>query len=515
MPDFVALDWEKHELNGLEADVTRSAVRVHRCFCLAWPEHLAPDEEPEEAGRWLRSELKRLGVGARRALISLPRDEAVVRQFDVPDVSDEELPELVRLQAETKLSSSLDQLVIDFLPLPRVADLAVRPVLLVSISRQRLEQIRRIVEQAGLELAAVGMSSAATAELVARVEEEQGIDPDETSLTVTRDERRVEISLMRRRHLLFSHSMQLPGDDDRQDSRLILAEIRRSLGAHSRTDAGITVSRGWIIGGEDEHRTLSGMMTDQLDCEVGTIDPLAAPNVTVLPGAAEDEALLMLDQGGVRTHAPYAAPMGMLLASRQPTVEAVDFLNPRRAVERVDRRKLKIGLAAAAVVLIAGSTFGGMTWYVGTVEADIDVQQDKLARLEERITKGQPAMEAAAAVSQWDDHRVDWLQRLDEVNRLLQVLPGETERIGTDRIYVSNFRFSPLTGSAAGHVYATGLARTRRDVEQVYQRLSLRNYGVQAHAINRTSKDPDYPYSFQLDLTIASSSADEKPTTND
>ena len=37
MADFIALDWEKRTLNGLEATASKGRVQVRRCFELTWP----------------------------------------------------------------------------------------------------------------------------------------------------------------------------------------------------------------------------------------------------------------------------------------------------------------------------------------------------------------------------------------------------------------------------------------------------------------------------------------------
>jgi hypothetical protein len=82
---------------------------------------------------------------------------------------------------------------------------------------------------------------------------------------------------------------------------------------------------------------------------------------------------------------------------------------------------------------------------------------------------------------------------MTELNEILQ---------GTDRIYLADYRFSPPSGADAslGRIQAAGFARSRRDVEQLYQRLAERNFRVLPHEISDTSKDADYPYRFQLDL---------------
>jgi Tfp pilus assembly PilM family ATPase len=507
MADFIALDWEKRTLNGLEATASRGRVQVRRCFELTWPTSDANEEAgTRETGEWLKNELARLGISARKVFVSLPREEVVVRQIDVPDVPDEELPDLVRLQAETKLSTSIDSLVLDFLPLPRIEGDASRAVLLFTFDREKLNALREVVKAAGLELEQVGVSSVATAELVSRIERDQNLEPDETTLTVARDGKRIEISLMRSRHLLFTHSTQLTGDDAQHDSRLASAEIRRALGAHSQTDAGSTVARAWVVGAENEQQTLRQTMTDHLDFEVGVIDPLAGQNVTVLqdaignqdknvdPAAEAGEDVFMIDEGDAVSHTPFAAPMGLLMAAGQPMIETVDFLNPRRAIVRPDRRKQTIGLIAASVVLTVAVAYGTTWWQVSSLQQEAEESSKRFDQYSEMIKSGRPTVEAVDVIRDWEDHSDDWLARMMHVN---EALPG------TDRIYLQNYRFTPKAGDSAGHIHADGFAKSDDDVFELYQRLSDLGYRVQPQTVPRTSKDSDYPYRFQLELDIA------------
>jgi len=506
MADFIALDWEKRTLNGLEATASKGRVQVRRCFELTWPTSDTNEAaEPDQTGEWLKSELARLGITTRKVLVSLPREEVVVRQIDVPDVPDEELPNLVRLQAETKLSTSLDSLVLDFLPLPRIEGDASRAVLLFTFDREKLNILQKVVAAAGLELEQIGVSSVATADLVARIERDRNLEANETTLTVARDGKRIEISLMRSQHLLFTHSTQLTGENEQQDSRLASAEIRRALGAHSQANAESTVARAWIVGSENEQQTLRQTMTDNLDCPVGVIDPLAGQNVTVprdetgsqdanserVAKAGED--VFMIDEGDAQSHTPFAAPMGLLMAAGQPMIETVDFLNPRRTLVRPDRRKQTMGLIAASVVLAVAAAYGATQWQVSSLRQEAEEGNEQLAQFSKLIKSGRPTVEAVVVIHEWEKHSDDWLARMMHVN---EALPG------TDRIYLQNYRFTPKGGDSAGHIHADGFAKSDDDVFELYQRLSDLGYSVQPQTVPRTSKDSDYPYRFQLEIDI-------------
>ena len=50
MPDYLALDWETHQLSGLEASTSRQGVTVRKAFVWKWPEHLDLEKDRDEAG---------------------------------------------------------------------------------------------------------------------------------------------------------------------------------------------------------------------------------------------------------------------------------------------------------------------------------------------------------------------------------------------------------------------------------------------------------------------------------
>ena len=141
MPDFVAIEWDQHQLCGLAATVTSARVRVRQSFRLEWPADF--DRAGPTAGEWLRQELAQRGVRARQTVVSLPRDAFVVRQLGVPNVPDDQLALVVQLQAETKTSSPMERLILDFLPLPHMSPDGLRQVLVVTMARERFERARR------------------------------------------------------------------------------------------------------------------------------------------------------------------------------------------------------------------------------------------------------------------------------------------------------------------------------------------------------------------------------------
>ena len=92
MADILAIGWGEQRLIGLDAESTKQGVVVRRTFELEWPSDVKPLERPEEAGRWLKESLEKLGLAGQSVVVGLQRSDYVTRRLEVPDAPDEELP---------------------------------------------------------------------------------------------------------------------------------------------------------------------------------------------------------------------------------------------------------------------------------------------------------------------------------------------------------------------------------------------------------------------------------------
>lgn len=478
MSDWLVLDWEKQCLHGLEAEVSRAQVRVRQCFDISWPEELDPTADPQAAGQWLRKQLDQLGIQAKRVMISLPRDEAVVRQLEVPDVPDGDLPGLVRLQAETK-TSSIDRMVLDFLPLPRLIESPQRQVLTVAVLRDYLDVLQKIAAEAGLDVVRLGLSPIGTCELVARYETAQKLSTSVGTMVVARHGARYEISFLRDGHLLFTHSTQIAGSDPVQSSRMVLAEIRRSQGALGRLE--VEVGRVWLVGLLEENRHLLEAMRTGLKADVGLIDPW------------KDSGVHFGIKAEASSHAPFAGPLGMLLADGGPLVDAVDFLHPRKPVVRPDRRKQWIQVGVGVAVLLLVAAYFGMRSWAKSLDQTIAERQAQSQRMEETLKRGAPTLKALNELEDWEAQAVGVVPTFEQVTNALPA--GE-------RMYLDRLEFVSTSGSSVARVKASGVARARYDIELLNDRLARDGFDVLPHEISTQSKDSGYPYRALVELGV-------------
>jgi Tfp pilus assembly PilM family ATPase len=449
MAELLSLEWEHEEVRGVLADVTAGRVRVERTFVIAKPTTSASSSGPLQI-EWLRPELARLGLAAGQVLVALPRDEAIVKRLELPEVPDDELPVMVRFQAGAKSSVALDELALDYIPLPRRSDVPGREVLMATVPRQTMDEVQTVCRTAGLEPVMIGLTAAAVAEFVARAESRADTAASGASLVVARHGNRIEISMLRRSHLLFSHSARLSEAATGQEAQAIVAEVSRALVALRGAIADVKIERAWTLVSASEHEQLAESLHRRLQCEVQALDPFTY--VERDPRVAD----------AVADRSLFAGPIGMLLAKADPRVPSLDFLSPRRpAVKRDDRKRRMImaGAGAAALVLLLGFAH----WLrLGSLDTTIESLNDEEVRLNKQIADGAPTKASSDLVAQWVNDGEEWL---DELPELTSRMPG------TDRVYLKKLRCQPKVGVAGFATFnLDGFAREEKDALNLNER---------------------------------------------
>ncbi len=492
MPKLLALEWDQRHLGAVEADVGRNGPRIGRALRWQWPSQLDPLDSPEEAGLLLQQQLQQHGFRAREALVALGRNEVVVRRLQLPAVPDEELPAVVRLQAEMKVSTAIDSLLLDFLPLPAQGEENQREVLLVEAPREKVEAIQAVLSQAGLEVAQVSITPVALAELLLRTLARQGTEPKQAELLIWPAQGRFEISVVQERHLIFSHCVPTAHEPAEED---ILAEIQRTLGAVLRSDPQLAIAQARLVAGPGEHEALRALVPQRLGYELQELDPLQAVRWRV-----------SAEQTG--SHATWAGAVGMLWAAGEMLSPPLDLLHPRREPAPRNTRRQRLLAAGAAAALLLGGVYGWVQYQAGGLEQQIQLAQQDINQLEQNLKQSQHVPRHAQAVGQWTGTRVDWLGQL---HHLAQLLEEQQPR----QAYLTELRVLPLSGSSDGpaaRVQGAGRAASRAAVLRLYQRLAEEGYRVHPRAIVPEDQRERFSWRFELDLEVPPTRANAAPS---
>ena len=474
MADYLAINWDKSKLTGIEAHVGVASVSIKRTFEITWPEQHRPAQDPVSAGSWLKNELHHLGVSAKQVLISFPRHDSTVRLIEIPDVPLDEIPEIVRFQTATKSSVPLGQLMLDYLLMPVQEGKTTREVLVVSIGKDLHDKALKTFQSMGLEVASTGLSSVSAAEWVAHTTTG---DLESPTLILNPTDGYLEMSLIQARRLLFTNSVPVPVSDGDVSNQTIQTELKRFLMARSAQLAGQSIRAITLIGDEAQQQLLMQGLQEQYQCPVEVLNPLASvataenSETSPLPGTV-------------------AGPLGLVSARQHKRLETVDFLHPHKAEEKPDRRKLQIALGVGGLALIVLTALFLTHQRVTELEEEIAGRQKVQRDLDELLKRGQPTLESVALIQEWETSNSPTLKVFQELER---VLPG------TDRIYLSELSVSRSSGQSLSRLRTTGNAKDDLDVRDLNQQLSYNNYRVHPKRSNNLTSDTDYPVPFEID----------------
>lgn len=473
MPDVLAIYWDKKRLRVVEASIG-TVVKVTQSFGVDVPD--------PPTGHWLRDELRRKSVSARQAVVCLPREEAILRQLELPDAPDDELPALVQFQASTRSTTPLDQLVLDYLPIPKRPGSIQRDVLLATVPRTSVDPIRQALSDAGLDLMSVSISSFSLAELMLRAEDRA--HGSKSRLVVMADANRLEIVLLGDSQPLVAHQVRPPLDDQgRPMIAKAAADISRVLVPAQPWLANSPIERVWILADEPEWEGLDKAVRERWNCPVDRFNAQIATRIQDLDLSKFTESITQ-----------FAPALGLALGCTQPRSPVFDLLHPRQPRPKRDPRKLQIAVGAAAALLLATLVTSAYQLSMSSLDRQISDARAEFASADGKYKLGEPVRKAVAQIEIWKKRDINQLQQLTELYDYMG---------GTERLYIADYSFGPATGDALGKVSASGNAREREESEFFEQQLvDSRRFRLKPREVTQTSYDSEYESAFQIDAEI-------------
>jgi hypothetical protein len=190
----------------------------------------------------------------------------------------------------------------------------------------------------------------------------------------------------------------------------------------------------------------------------------------------------------------------MLLGRRYESTRTLDFLNPRRPAIKRDYTQLKRGGIAAAVVVGIIGVFAFRAMMVSGLEAKAAAAQKGTADQKKMLEQLEPQVAVADSVDEWSANGVDWLEESNWLTETMQ---------GTDRQYLTNLRLNGGTRTRQGSLTITGYAKERADAQTLNaELLDRKDVEVQSKENNPSGRDGNYPFRFELDVTLKKDSTE-------
>ncbi len=422
------------------------------------------------------------GKGNPTVTVVFPRQFVTIHRVQLPQVSDAELPDMVRMQATMRLTVPVETVRLDFAPLPVIPGSATRDVLLVTAPNEQVTQARRTLGDAGLELKELRVSAfclaqaAATAGILVESTDTSFVD---VVVLMRRDF--IEVTFLRGTAVLYSHSGSSWSSADAIE-RTLRSELTRARMSAAESLGDHKIRRILLIGSADETSAVSDKMAARFDsATIDRIDP-----ATSLVHGKLTEGITATD---------VVALAGAIQGDTKSKVAAVDLINPRQPPEKKDYRRVAVlGGTLAALLLFAGIHF----WRQGQIN-ELTEKKTLLGgsnnQIKQKLAIGEPELLQANAVQNWLNRDIEWL---DEVIRLQSVLPK------TDRFFVDNVQFSTVQKGGTGVVKLEGYGKTPEDIETAGRLLAEAGYGVKPYlpVPSPASGAPEYAMKVVLELSL-------------
>lgn len=485
MPRWLAFEWNDRELRAVVAVPRSDRLHIEHAFTVPLRDVLgsgnaSTTEEVakptgEEVGKCLAAALAARKVRRCEAFVTISRSLVELRQLSVPPVSDEDLPDVVRLQALREFTHVTEDWTIDYLSLDRDSTQP-RNVLVAALAPQLLDQIRATCQVAQLQPRRLTLRPCGSAALARRcVPPEEG----EIRLLVDLVGDEVDLAVAINDQLMFMRTARLMEDplQGGPAAETLVGEIRRTLMAAQNQLGGGRANHLVLCGDTSAHRQLVGLLHERLDIPATSFDPFA-------PFGLDPE----LKEAFPEQPGQYTSLLGILAEEREKRAPAVDFLHPHRRPEPPSKKRQLAAIGIGAGLLLAlGLGYGW--WQLRNIDSQIASLRARQMQLEREIKAGAEVIQLAQGVRTWLSSQINWL---DELKRLNEKIPPAQE--------VMLSKVSLAAGSRAGEITLEGFAASSQSVQKMEQALEDEHHRVVSKG--KAEDDSQKPYTLRFGTSV-------------
>ena len=473
MANSIILEWDPQRVRAAVGSASSASPAVQRAISFA----LDSGEESDEVVTMAESVaagLKENRVGKGDAIVVVERSAAELRVLCVPPVPPDELPEVVRFQANREFTSLSEGWLLDYVPLPALPNGQQR-VLAGAISPQVATQIRGCCDTAGLHLKKVILRPFASGRLLAAA----GMLQEDCILIEVLEES-AELTVFSQQTMQLTRSVRIsPEASAEAVAKQIQMELRRTLTAFRNQQQDAEIKRVLVMAPAEVSGVLESELPEKLSLQCLPVDPWSIfGNLGSAKGSAPDSS------------ERFAAVLGGLCSLNEEHAE-IDFVNPTRppAPPSNQRRNILIGATVATLLL----SLGGLYWMRSSqLNKQIEQIQQEVAELGREDQKYQDRIKEIEMLEGWVTTRPNWLAEMGKVSEQFP-LPDDAivDNLGLSLDEKNSQAVISITGKAAS---ADVIRRLERD---------LRDPGEGREVSGRqNSPTTTGPYKFRFDETL-------------
>ena len=474
MAKYAALEWDEQEARIAVARTRGSGVLLEHAVAIPLREE--SDEvsaSGESIARQIEPVVARLGISKLDTLVAVGRSDIELRWLSLPPAPEEELPDMVRMQARRQFSTLGDEWPLDFLPLENQGD-ETQQVLAAAISPDVIKNIQETCATAELKPQRIALRACAAATLVRS-------DSDEPRLLVDLSADSADLTVLIASSVVFLRTVRLPkSTDEAVQIKSLLGEVRRTLAAAHNQLGDRRVEHAVLFGKAEDFRALEADLQNQLSLK------------TVIHNPFDDVALGGVLRAELPSHAGRFAPLiGMLVDQLHDRRPAIDFLDPRRRPEPPNRRRQYVIAGAAALLLVAVAVGFGWTKLNAKNRRIAELQAESL-RLDELVKTAKERQRELEEIENWARGEVNWLE---ELKMLSQRMPSAKQTM---------LRQASLSSEnkGGGRITLDGYADDSKTMQVVEDALADGSHNVPRMDHSKTDEYDKYPLSFDGTIVI-------------
>jgi Tfp pilus assembly PilM family ATPase len=404
MARILAIDWDRKEARALVLSSGPTGTSVAG----VWAARLDTSEGAPLNGKQIGARLAEVmgadAVGKATTIVGVARDNVQIKLLSLPPAPDNELPDLVRFQAEREFTTLGSEAALDFIPLSG-SETTPHTVLAVALSPAGINEAREVSQAADLEPDRITVRALAAVSFVMRA---GTVDSTGVALVVNPLADEADLSVVDAGRVVLMRTVRLPDSEQAvARQRTLSGEIRRTIAAARQQAADRPVDKLVMCGSSAGIDKIDGLGED-LGIPVTLFDPVTNAPAGLTGTRVPAESL-----------SRFSAVLGMALSEVDRKPPIVDFLNVRRKVEKQRfTRTHAIAAAAAAVIVLAA--VAAMWRQSASVSSKLVALQDQIKRQEAELKNYAPHLEQHAAVSKWKATDANWLDVLARVSETLR-----------------------------------------------------------------------------------------------
>ena len=465
----LAIDWDESELRYVLGQMKNTSLSK---VVSAGVVRLDDPEEPMDIQTAFRKLQKRLGIENIATLVAIGRGRAELRNLQLPPVPEDELPDMVQMQAMRAFASAGDNAAIDFL----ITEQSNEGVNLIAaaVAPNELTEIRHTCSYAAVEVERICLRPLGAVALHQHFASSNHQTKNLVLVDLLAND--AEIVITQHGTVKSIRTVRMPSGSSR--SRLLTSEIKRSL-VSCGEDACPDLLVLW--GDAVVHQEDVDSLSKAFEFPVQVIDPF---DWTQVDAMAKDE---------IPDHSGRFAPLiGLLAADLTHPERLIDFLNPRRRYEAPPNRFKKTvlaGIPIAAAALLGFFVFDQFR----ALDSQIESLKNENSAMQPGVDRALRSISRTEKVDNFLDGDVNWL---NELKRLSEEMPSSEDLI----VKSINIAADPRAGG--GKLSVVGSVKHPKVIDQFENSLRDQHHRVLGDGAKEDTDSKEYRWSFAETINI-------------